>query len=68
MLVDHLFLKSIEKGIDAVLLEQFDCSFSVEKHSTYSWYLDKPLNYSQYNTEQTQFLNPVWTRLVVLLF
>lgn len=52
---------SIEKGIQAVVTMGYDCSFSVEKHKTYAWYMGIPLNYSQYHTVQTQNLNPVYT-------
>jgi len=53
--------ESIEKGIESVVTMGYDCSFAVEKHKTYAWYEGEPLNYSQYQTIQTQNLNPVWT-------
>lgn len=53
--------ESIERGIQAVVTKGYDCSFAVEKHKTYAWYMGKPLNYSPFDTLQTQNLNPVWT-------
>jgi CMP-N-acetylneuraminic acid synthetase/phosphoglycolate phosphatase-like HAD superfamily hydrolase len=53
--------ESIQQGIQAVVANGFDCSFSVEKHKTYAWYKGTPLNYSQIDTAQTQNLNSVYT-------
>ncbi|MBL3601732.1 MAG: acylneuraminate cytidylyltransferase [gamma proteobacterium endosymbiont of Lamellibrachia anaximandri] len=51
---------SINEGIQAVLSGNYDCSFAVQKHQTYSWFMDKPLNYDPSNMEQTQDLAPIF--------
>jgi len=53
--------ESIDKGVHAVVNLGYDCSFAVEKHKTYAWYNENPVNYSPFDTEQTQSLNPVYT-------
>lgn len=52
---------SIKKGIDAIKSGAYDCAFSVQEHKTYSWFDDKPLNYSPLEMTQTQGLQPVFT-------
>jgi len=53
--------ESIERGVESVVKMGYDCSFAVEKHKTYAWYMGRPLNYSPFHTAQTQNLNPVYT-------
>lgn len=54
-------LKSIEKGINAILNQGYACSFSVVRQQTYCWYKNKPINYNPEKMDQTQHLDPVFT-------
>ncbi len=53
--------ESITKGVEAVMSGDYDCAFAVQKHQTYAWYDDKPLNYKPHDMAQTQDLAPVFT-------
>lgn len=52
--------KSIEKGIEAVLNENFDSSFSVEKLHEFLWQDGTPYNYSLDNIPRTQDLPAIY--------
>jgi HAD superfamily hydrolase (TIGR01549 family) len=53
--------ESIQKGIKAITSGEYDCSFSVLRHQTYSWLDGKPINYNPMSMAQTQGLIPVYT-------
>lgn len=53
--------ESIWKGVDAVLSEKYDCSFSVLAQKSYCWFKGQPLNYNPRDMEQTQNLLPVYS-------
>lgn len=51
---------SIIKGLDKLIEEGHDSSFSVSKIQTFTWFDSKPLNYSFENVVRTQDINPVY--------
>ena len=51
---------SIIKGIDKLIKENYDSSFSVSKIQTFSWYKNKPINYDLKNVVRTQEIEPVF--------
>ncbi|MDH4572900.1 HAD-IA family hydrolase [Salinicola acroporae] len=53
--------ESIVKGVEAVSGGEYDCAFAVQKHQTYAWYNQEPLNYNPEDMSQTQDLTPVYT-------
>jgi len=53
-------VKSIIKGIDAVMHDGYDSAFSVRRLQTYCWYDGNPVNYNPENISPTQSLNPVY--------
>ena len=52
--------KSIIKGLDKLINEDYDSSFSVSKLKTFSWFKNKPLNYDFINVVRTQEIEPVF--------
>jgi CMP-N-acetylneuraminic acid synthetase len=56
------FLKScsIEKGVDKILNEGYDSSFSAKRFQTFSWYSGKPINYELTNIPRTQDILPIY--------
>lgn len=52
--------ESISKGLQAVCSGEHDSAFSVEKHSTYAWFKNSPLNYDPVNMAQTQGLESIY--------
>ena len=52
--------ESIEKGINALLNEGYDSSFSVKEEKTFCWYLNKPINYNLNFIPRTQNLNSIF--------
>lgn len=51
--------ESIIKGIKSVINE-YDSAFSVSKIQTFTWYKNKPLNYSLDNVIRTQDIEPIY--------
>lgn len=51
--------ESIIKGIQSVINE-YDSAFSVSKIQTFTWYNNKPLNYSLDNVIRTQDIEPIY--------
>ena len=49
-------MESIEKGIDAVLSEQYDSAFAVKKLQDFLWKDGMPFNYDMENIPRTQDL------------
>ena len=56
------FIKAgtIENAIDKVLNGGHDSSFSAQKIQTFTWFNDKPLNYSLKDIPRTQTIEPVY--------
>lgn len=56
------FIKSINiiNGLNKVIDEGYDSSFSVSKIQTFSWFDNKPLNYNFENVVRTQDIKPVY--------
>ncbi len=52
--------KSIELGIDAILNQGYDSSFSVKEEKTFAWYQNKSLNYNLNHIPRTQNLNSIF--------
>ena len=52
--------ESIEKGIDAVLMENYDSAFSVKKIQDFIWKDGRPLNYDLGNIPRTQDLDVLY--------
>ena len=52
--------KSIIKGINKLIYEDYDSSFSVSKLQTFSWFKNKPLNYDFVNVVRTQEIEPIF--------
>ena len=52
--------ESIINGLNKVIYENYDSSFSVSKIQTFSWYKNKPLNYDFNNIIKTQDIEPVF--------
>jgi CMP-N-acetylneuraminic acid synthetase/phosphoglycolate phosphatase-like HAD superfamily hydrolase len=53
--------ESILKGISAISSGGFDSAFAVEKHLTYAWHNNSPINYNPCSMTQTQDLAPIYT-------
>jgi YrbI family 3-deoxy-D-manno-octulosonate 8-phosphate phosphatase len=51
---------SIQEGLNAVLYNGYDSSFSVKEAKTYCWYHNKPLNYNLNDIVRTQDLEPIY--------
>ena len=51
---------SIINGLNKLINEKYDSSFSVSKIQTFSWYNNKPLNYEFKNVVRTQDIKPVF--------
>ncbi|MDR1001416.1 MAG: acylneuraminate cytidylyltransferase family protein [Clostridiales bacterium] len=49
--------ESVEKGINAIVSGEYDCSFSVTKHNEFLWQDGKP-NYDTRDIPRTQDLDP----------
>ena len=52
--------ESIEKGINALLNEGYDSSFSVKEENIFCWYQNKPINYNLDFIPRTQNLNSIY--------
>jgi CMP-N-acetylneuraminic acid synthetase/beta-phosphoglucomutase-like phosphatase (HAD superfamily) len=52
---------SITKGIQAVVSEGYDSSFSVSNIQKYCWFKGSPINYNPSDMSQTQDLNSVYS-------
>ena len=52
--------KLIEKGINALLNEGYDSSFSVKEEKTFCWYQNNPINYNLNFIPRTQNLNSIF--------
>ena len=51
---------SIITGLQKVINENYDSSFSVSEIKTFCWYNNKPLNYNLKNIVRTQEINPIY--------
>lgn len=56
----YISRESIEAGIKSVSSGEYDSSFSVTKHKSYSWFRGSPLNYNPSNMSQTQNIEPIY--------
>ncbi len=52
--------QSIAEGVRAVIDENYDSAFSVEKHQTFTWYKGNPLNYKLSHIPRTQDLEAIY--------
>ncbi len=52
--------KSIINGLNKIINENYDSSFSVSKVQTFTWYKNIPLNYSLDNVIKTQDIEPIF--------
>jgi CMP-N-acetylneuraminic acid synthetase len=52
--------KSIIDGLNKLINEDYDSSFSVSKIQTFTWYKNKPLNYDFQNVIRTQDIEPIF--------
>lgn len=52
--------ENIIKGINKLILEDYDSSFTVSRIQTFSWYKNKPINYSLENVVRTQEIEPIF--------
>lgn len=65
------FLKkeSIINGLNKVIFNGYDSSFSVSKIQTFCWYKNKPLNYDFKNVVRTQEIEPIlWETSAFYIF
>ena len=51
---------SIITGLQKVINENYDSSFSVSEIKTFCWYNNKPLNYDLKNIVRTQEIDPIY--------
>ena len=51
---------SIINGINKIIIDDYDSSFSVSKIQTFTWYKNKPLNYKFENVIRTQSIEPIY--------
>jgi CMP-N-acetylneuraminic acid synthetase len=52
--------ESIINGLNKIIKEKYDSSFSVSKIKTFTWYKNKPLNYDFENVVKTQDIEPIF--------
>ncbi len=52
---------SILSGINSIINDNHDSALSVERHASYAWLNNSPLNYTPSQMKQTQDLEPVYT-------
>lgn len=52
--------ESIIKGLNKLINEGYDSSFSVAKVQTFTWFKNKPLNYDFVNVVRTQEIEPIF--------
>ena len=61
--------KSILEGLNKMIYDSFDSSFSCSKIQTFCWYNNKPLNYNFENVVKTQDIEPIyWETSAFYLF
>lgn len=53
-------MESIIKGLNKLINEDYDSSFSVSKLQTFTWFKNKPLNYDFTNVVRTQEIEPIF--------
>lgn len=52
---------SLQTALDKVMGEElYDSAFAVQRHQTFAWYQEKPLNYSLQHVPRTQEITPVF--------
>ena len=52
--------QSINKGLDSILIDNYDSSLSVKQVNNFVWYQGKPLNYSINHIPRTQTIEPIY--------
>jgi len=52
--------QSINKGLDSILIDNYDSSLSVKQVNNFVWYQAKPLNYSINHIPRTQTIEPIY--------
>lgn len=52
--------ESIINGLNKVILEKYDSSFSASKIQTFTWFINKPINYDFNNVVRTQDIEPIY--------
>ena len=52
--------ESIINGLNKVILENYDSSFSASKIQTFTWFRNKPINYDFNNVVRTQDIEPIY--------
>ena len=53
-------VNSINKGIDSILIDNYNSSLSVKQVNNFVWYQGKPLNYSINHIPRTQTIEPIY--------
>lgn len=51
---------TIQKGLHAVIFNQYDSAFSVRKIQTFAWYNGNTINYDINNVPRTQDIEPIY--------
>lgn len=61
--------ESIIKGLNKILFDDYDSSFSVSKIQTFCWFKNNPLNYDFKNVVRTQDIEPIlWETSAFYIF
>ena len=53
-------VETLENALARVLSGEYDSAFSAQKHQTFSWYQNKPINYDPALVPRTQDIEPVY--------
>lgn len=53
-------VQTLEDALAHVLSGEYDSAFSAQKHQTFAWYQDKPINYDPALVPRTQDMEPVY--------
>lgn len=52
--------RSIDMGVNAILQDGYDSSFSAQRIQTFAWYRGKPINYFPEDIPRTQDMEPIF--------